>query len=204
MNITELRLLAYKKRNWQYTFIKLTPLPIKLKLEENDLKVNTFENESLVIVQSESQALLQSAVSAVMEVLNVNPYIPFSIIQPYELNSNLELQIATLNLEKINGNSYNIISSYLTSEVGMMEKIDINSIYHSRLKASIETWLSSAETIKISTYMNGLIVDATGSLDTAKVARLQDYQNFSLDKINKDYTNWFDFATLARLHYSLY
>lgn len=139
-----------------------------------------------------------------MEVLNVNPYIPFSIIQPYELNSNLELQIATLNLEKINGNSYNIISSYLTSEVGMMEKIDINSIYHSRLKASIETWLSSAETIKISTYMNGLIVDATGSLDTAKVARLQDYQNFSLDKINKDYTNWFDFATLARLHYSLY
>lgn len=204
MNITELRLLAYKKRNWQYTFVKLTPLPFKLKLEESDLKVSTFENDSLVIVQSESQMLLQSAVNTVMEVLNVNPYVPFSIIQPYELNNKLELQIATLNLEKINGNSYNILSNYLTSEVGIMEKIDINSIYHSRLKASIETWLSSAETIKINTYMNDLIVAATGSLDTARIAKLQDYQNFSLDKINKDYSNWFGLATLARLHYSLY
>lgn len=204
MNITELRLLAYKKRNWQYTFVKLTPLPFKLKLEESDLKVSTFENDSLVIVQSESQILLQSAVNAVMEVLNVNPYVPFSIIQPYELNNKLELQIATLNLEKINGNSYNTLFNYLTSEVGLIEKIDINSIYHSKLRASIETWLSSAETIKINTYMNGLIVDATGSLDTARVAKLQDYQNFSLDKINKDYSNWFGLATLARLHYSLY
>ena len=204
MNITELRLLAYKKRNWQYTFIKLTPLPAKIKLDESNLKVSMFENDSLVIVQSESQLLLQSAVNTVMEVLNVNPYVPFSIIQPYELDSKLELQIATVNFNKIIGNSYNIISSYLTSEVRIAEKIDINSIYHSRLKASIETWLSSAETIKINTYMNGLIVDATGSLDTAKVARLQDYQNFSLDKINKDYTNWFGLATLARLHYSLY
>lgn len=204
MNITELRLLAYKKRNWQYTFVKLTPLPFKLKLEESDLKVSTFENDSLVIVQSESQILLQSAVNAVMEVLNVNPYVPFSIIQPYELNNKLELQIATLNLEKINGNSYNTLFNYLTSEVGLIEKIDINSIYRSKLRASIETWLSSAETIKINTYMNGLIVDATGSLDTARVAKLRDYQNFSLDKINKDYSNWFGLATLARLHYSLY
>ena len=204
MNITELRLLAYKKRNWQYTFVKLTPLPFKLKLEESDLKVSTFENDSLVIVQSESQGLLQSAINAVIEVLNVNPYVPFSIIQPYELNNKLELQIATLNLEKINGNSYNILSNYLTSEVGIMEKIDINNIYHSKLRASIETWLSSAETININTYMNNLIVDATGSLDTARVAKLQDYQNFSLDKINKDYSNWFGLVTLARLHYSLY
>jgi hypothetical protein len=49
MNITELRLLAYKKRNWQYTFLRLAPLHEKISLDKNQLKVNIFEKESFVL-----------------------------------------------------------------------------------------------------------------------------------------------------------
>jgi hypothetical protein len=54
------------------------------------------------------------------------------------------------------------------------------------------------------TSTDDLLVETKGVLDVAKVAKLQDYANISLYKMNKDYTNWFDRASLARFHYSLY
>lgn len=204
MNITELRLLAYKKRNWQYTFIKLAPMNTEIMVDPDELKVNLFEKETLVIVQGKTDAQIQSAMTMVLGVIDKNPNIYFYVKQPYVLNNNTELQIIAPELDKINIKNNYALTSYLTTELGVMEKIELNAFNTSRIKTTLETWMSSAELIKINTSMNGMIVDATGSLDIAKVAKLQDYAPFALSKIAHDYDNWFGATTLDKLHYSLY
>jgi len=201
MNLLELKLLAYKKRDYMFTFLKFNPLDTTIRLDKDEVTVNLFDDEKLVLVSTNSTNTLNAAIEATV---GVRGKVAIDLAAPYTLNNALEVQLIAPDLSKIIAKYQSLLVPAISAEL----TIRVNKIFGGqiadKLAATINTWLSAAAVVKLDTYMNPVVFDSIGVLDKAKVARLADYNQVTLGQMIDDYTSWFEAATLARFHFSMY
>lgn len=200
MNLLELKLLVYKKRNWQYNFIKLSELPEKFETDKT-IHVSIHEKESIINISSTSEAQLYSAINTVAEVIGK---VNFSIIQPYLLNSKFEVGLVVMPNTVFSVEAKDAITSDISTEINFIWANRISGYSRPKIDSSIRGWLDVAKVVPLNTTSDNYYVDATGVLDKATIAKLSDYSQLTLKKMSTDYARWFSSDKLDYFEYSMY
>lgn len=200
MNLLELKLLVYKKRNWQYNFIKLSELPEKFETDKT-IRVSIHEKESIINISSTSETQLSSAMNTVADVIGK---VNFSVIQPYLLNSRFEVGLITMQNTIFSVEAKNVITSDISTEINSNWSNRILGYSCQKIDSSIRGWLDVAKVVPLNTTSDSYYVDATGVLDKATIAKLSDYSPLTLKKMSTDYARWFSSDKLDYFEYSMY
>lgn len=134
MNLIEFKLLARKKYNWNYVFIKTL---LKNSINDNDVEVNVVENDKIVYVQSPSTQVLETYSRAAIQIIEYSPLILKNIEST--LGSSLQLETAEVaaikNLDKINTNTNLTAKLFvlLINPINYLNKIPFNYTFKSNV-----------------------------------------------------------------------
>ncbi len=136
MNLLELKLLAYKKRDYMFTFLKFNPLDTTIRLDKDEVTVNLFDDEKLVLVSTNSTNTLNAAIEATV---GVRGKVAIDLAAPYTLNNALEVQLIAPNLSKIIAKYQSLLAPAISAEL----TIRVNKIFGgqmaNKLAATINT-----------------------------------------------------------------